>query len=999
MDEQSIEDLFRAAPQPSRPQAAASTGGIDIEEAFREGSSSLQPTKESTAIAPFVGFNIGLRNLMGMPVDIVNWTLRQAGAPTSERPFMGSEFLKEYFPGKIEPRSGLERALQAGGEGVAYALLPQAGVEIAGMRALSAIPKAPPAGITAGETAQKVFGARQFGSLPATAENIALNVGAGAGAQAAGEKVEEKFRPLAELAGGVGGGGVSQLATEGARAVPQLFTGLYRYLEPAFGGEAQRRVAARQLGAQATSPARALDIIENEPAEILPGSRPTTFELTGDVGLGQLQRRAETQAPEQFLARQGEQALAREEALRGVAPEGAPTEVSRLLRQQFNAFEQSETQAAREAEDRVRSMVQRMGGDVTPEDAGRMMREELQRAKIQAREERTRLYNLIDPDQRLNAVATGLRDVSARIAAESADPLAKPLEGELKAIVEVASNVGDVIPFNALRQFDTRISDAMRAELMTNGETNTYRQLKMMKDGVMDAIDNAVENQQRYEAQAVASGAMSSADTLEQRLRSQWGLGEPAAPSAGSPNLRPENVQALEAAKAAQREYAETFREGPVGEVLKPGKSQGQYKMQFDAKVGPAFFRAGDTGAQAMEAFQRAAATAPGAERAMREYIVASMLRDTVDPKTGLINEKSFDAWRKKHQSALSAVPNLDRMFSSVAEASRNAGEISAAARTSIQEAEKSAFARILGAEDAATVSRSVGEIFNRPNAASEMRRLAQATEGDPDAKMGLQRAVADYIRDRFLSTTEAGTSEALLIKSAQFQNFIRQNRRTLSQAMSPEQVNTLQALADDLHRSNRSLAGSALRGRSTTAQDMPAATEKAQSMWSSIAKMTGPIVTGLAGQQLTGTLTGAVTGFVGGTIAAVAQSMRAAGMKNVDDLLSEALLNPEVARELLRLSTKLKGEAPARPLSEALLKTVTAGARQPFVEGETETLPEPRPLTIPALRPGRATGGAVNLSALAKAAKKHVTTSTQDLLNEHDDTVAKALEVANRHI
>jgi hypothetical protein len=51
------------------------------------------------------------------------------------------------------------------------------------------------------------------------------------------------------------------------------------------------------------------------------------------------------------------------------------------------------------------------------------------------------------------------------------------------------------------------------------------------------------------------------------------------------------------------------------------------------------------------------------------------------------------------------------------------------------------------------------------------------------------------------------------------------------------------------------------------------------------------------------------------------------------------------------------------------------------------------------ATRPTRATGGAVNLMALSKAAKKHVTRSTEDLLNESDDTVARALEVANKHI
>ena len=49
--------------------------------------------------------------------------------------------------------------------------------------------------------------------------------------------------------------------------------------------------------------------------------------------------------------------------------------------------------------------------------------------------------------------------------------------------------------------------------------------------------------------------------------------------------------------------------------------------------------------------------------------------------------------------------------------------------------------------------------------------------------------------------------------------------------------------------------------------------------------------------------------------------------------------------------------------------------------------------------RIGRATGGPVNLMALSKTAKKHVTQSTKDLLNEDDTTVARALEVANQHI
>lgn len=49
--------------------------------------------------------------------------------------------------------------------------------------------------------------------------------------------------------------------------------------------------------------------------------------------------------------------------------------------------------------------------------------------------------------------------------------------------------------------------------------------------------------------------------------------------------------------------------------------------------------------------------------------------------------------------------------------------------------------------------------------------------------------------------------------------------------------------------------------------------------------------------------------------------------------------------------------------------------------------------------RPARATGGAVNLRALANSARKAVTKSTEDLLKTPDEHVVKALEVANRHI
>jgi hypothetical protein len=129
---------------------------------------------------------------------------------------------------------------------------------------------------------------------------------------------------------------------------------------------------------------------------------------------------------------------------------------------------------------------------------------------------------------------------------------------------------------------------------------------------------------------------------------------------------------------------------------------------------------------------------------------------------------------------------------------------------------------------------------------------------------------------------------------------------------------------------------------------------------------------------------------------AVMSQAPIAYGMKTGD--IRPAMLAPFT---LAATSPRAMGET-ARAIgklsaSEGLRKT-RAGAymAQPREE-------DPRPLTIRPNREGRATGGsvngAVNLRALANAARKQVCQSTEDFLKESDDQVAKALEIANQHI
>ena len=1019
MSQKEIDALFGGPAAQPAPQTA-SGAGQSIEDIFAEGSKSEPATLTNTAMQPFSGFNEGMIKAIGMPVDIINWVGKKAGLPVSDKPFMGEDYIREKAgavgikPEQYPAKNLADRMLRAGGEGVSFALAPQAGLEVAALRAagkgaqtgamrlgeadrLAEVArragkevKAPP-GITARETAEKVFGASRPGSLSATSGNIGVNLGGGMGAEAAMENVPESFKPLAGMAGGIGGAGAAQLAGAAAKTFPKMGSAAFEYMQPSWNPEAE---AARQFSGKTADRRAALDAIASADRELVPGSKPTTFELTGDTGIGQQQRQAETREPGKFLERRGEQAAARQEALQGVAPRGEPIEVTLLLRRQLANLEAQENAAIAQAEARASQAIDRLGGNQPPEEYGRLLRQYTQEAKDAARAARKQVYDAIDPDKNLNAVATGVRDTAGEIVKETTRPLAKAPEGDLAEILQDVAKIDDVIPFSDLRTLDTRIGDAVRAEMRANGETNTWRLLSQLKGSVLDAINDVAKNQAKYEASAPTRAA---GDSLEARLRAAWGVDD--AKDVLTPNMTAEDAASLSRAKAVNTDYMETFREGPVGEALKPDKGAGSYKLGFDAQVGPKFFRAGDTGFEAAQAFLRAAGGDERAVSTMNDYIVSKAFEASRDPGTGLVNPRRLDAWRAKHENALRAFPDARGRISTASRVSDAAAEITANSRATIETAQNSALADVVGARDPETVAKTVGGIFGKKNGPTIMRDLVQAVRGDPDAQQGLRRAVADHIRTKFLSVIEEGTSEASKINSASFQKFVRDNRRALEQVFDREQINSIQALADDLHRYNRSVAGSALSGRPTTAQDLSPTIQKGQSYWGNLVKGTGaiiaPIAGGGAGQAALGPV-GALAGFTSVVAAEILAGMRAAGMKKVDDLLTEALLNPDLARKLLMAAPTKAAPGAARSVSEGIANTSITGLKQP-VQGNADQEEKAPPLTIN--RERRATGGAVNLMALSKMAKKRVTQVTEPLLNESDDTVAHALAVAGKNI
>lgn len=114
---------------------------------------------------------------------------------------------------------------------------------------------------------------------------------------------------------------------------------------------------------------------------------------------------------------------------------------------------------------------------------------------------------------------------------------------------------------------------------------------------------------------------------------------------------------------------------------------------------------------------------------------------------------------------------------------------------------------------------------------------------------------------------------------------------------------------------------------------------------------------------------------------------------------IAKGTQSPEFREDLSKFMTAPATELPAyaRGMQKSMSMDEAIKRAQAFTPF-AENLPSAS-TGRPEDREGRATGGAVNLMALSQAAKKHVTKSTEDLLNESDDTVARALEVANQHI
>ena len=911
-----------------------------------------------------VGANEALADALGAPADAWNWARGKLGLGHADEPLLGSQMIKQGLgliganPDASPARNAGERIARGVGAGAASMVLPEAAVGAAGRAGLAAV--APRVAETLGDT----FGSAS--SAGGLASNAAVGGISGAGGQAASEVVPDRYKPIASMAGSLGAGAVGALGASVPTAAKLGVQAAKDYVMP-LTDAGQEALAGAKIASVASDPAAVRNALEDMPPDLVPGSKPTTFQLTGDMGLGALEQVQANKNPGLFNQRRADQNTARLDALGGIQPTGDPADVSKLFNSQLADLDALGASYENAARQQAQDALGRVGGTDTPEAIGNALRGTLADSRAAAKERETALWNAVDPDGTLANSMTGIKQAADNIYGNLPKADAANLAGPENTFRSLVQGYRPVEPFSELQSLRSNLSQAMRDELTANGRSPAYARMSQLMDAVQGTISNTIEGQAAQQAHAVSTGAMAPEDSMAAMLSkmaaerdsflaeksvptaragagrsdgsngsigSSSVFGAPGAQSQGRgglgvtsgdpglqanaplvPNFDQAAVDRLKAASGATKDRAQTFDSGPVGTILRNQGTAGNYKM-LDANVPDAVFKPGPDGAQVAQSYFKAAGNDPEALDTFHDAAALKMRKEAV--VNGVVDPAKLASFQAKYADAFRAVPGLNDQFSTAAKASETLANIAALRKQAIDQYQAGAVGKMMGQGQPDKV---VGSIIVQKDGPAQMRRLAQKASADPNAMEGLRKAVVDHMLSKLVSNTEAATSGSNLLRSDQLQSYIRQNRLALKQVFSDPEVGLMQAIADDLHRANRSNTAVRLPAGSDTAQKLAAmAKEEPGKQTSLLTKIMAGAGSGAgAGAPFGLYPVGAAIGAGGAVGQHIIGAMREAGMRKVSDLVRDAMLNPDLARALLAKAPIVKGRGSEVSLAQQL--------------------------------------------------------------------------------
>lgn len=1012
--------------------------------------------------SPFTGTageEFGPETRLSVPPSMANVPQPPPPHPMVQNPVGGSDWLKAAFgllgadPRNVGVNTVPEAVARNVGAAAADMVAPYLGARALIARGIGVpAPSGAPLSL-GGATVQMLGGpAGPDAGLLRTGLGAAGNAAVGTGASLGGQGAEallpenSPYRPLANVAGQMLGGGLVAGGMGLGKAAINTGVDQAREMLGLMLPSRAEGIAANRLAAAASDPAAVARALSEDRPELVPGSRPTTYQVTGDQGLGRLQAEL-PQGP--FEARTAEQNTARVAGLSNVAA-GNPGAVRDLLQQRLAGIDAAGDRADAAARQKAQQALEQAGGNLNREDYGAAMRDQLEAAKAETKRQEGRLWDAIDPGGTLTIDGMPVRERAREIVGDIPDTAAPP-GSEEAAIYRATQLLGTATPFRNFAALRSRLLEAIRQERASNGQSQALRRMQQLRSAMDDAISSMSakaaqgdpglfgrigQEQGTFYGPGASEGSTTAlggypgaSSTHDAGLRSQAVYGVPGTAGAASrrfgndsgsagvpPPPRPQDIVQFLAARGGLLDQGgelrardlnrpnkgisgilsrstgmplDTAREiaaeegflhpdSDVNDLLDaidrtlhglpvfsdrdataaadwlayenarrkgalepeempplPGApanwdaaAAARYRAAADASrtraqtfnnpiIGPALQERGGVYRIAESRLpERFLGTPEGVQaflagggdrRTLVDALIGDLKQSALDPD-GTLNPRKFASWQAKRGAAIRALPEVGPMLNTVADAQVALDRTMAASRAARLDFQRGAARHFLNAEP----MQAVQSVLAGKNPVGDMKALAGMVAGDPEAAAGLQRAVVEWIAQRAVRAP-AGDADVGTMSAKALGDLLAKHEPALAQVFSPDQMTALRNILADLQRAGRPLpAGEAAGGRSL------------------LRGMFGHGVAGLAG------LIGYLHGGAGhGALSALAveagkkavEALTRAGIERRDQLLTEALLHPELARTLLMKATPANRPFIAQRLRSQLGTLALAGA------------------------------------------------------------------------
>ena len=783
---------------------------------------------------------------------------------------------------------------------------------------------------------QAVGGGLSTALIPGGEETTLANLGrnaivgatAAGGSQAATEAAPDAIKPYVGLPAGV----LAAVATHGALKLPQIAGDAAAPML----ANVSRSAAESQAGARIAKAASDLPAVKATlgvpPTELVPGSEPTLPQITQDPGLIGLQRKTAARTPEgavsPFAQREADQNAARAASLHAIEPGGDPAAVSRFFTDRLDAIDAQATARVEAARNAAQTKTSAIGGEGTPETYGAGIRDTVVSAD-QARSQAVRdLYSVVDPTGNATANVVASKTAASGILGEM-QPTSAPMSAEEATAFKAASEMPDVAPLKMLTELRSNVGAQLR-----NAEGPARARLSQLYGAIQQNLSTSIAQRVQSERAQVAAGTLAPEATIEANVRNWIGdflqgrtqaraasagsgapgsggsvgvgsagapgvsgaasasgeppvgaSGNPGLPSAsGQPTIDAATVDRLNTAAAASKDYHATFDAPPVADATATAGSGSLYRTP-DGALPSKYFHPGPKAYDDTTALLKAS---PNAAPVLADYAALSLRRAAMTPD-GVIDPGEFAKWQARHQDALRALPpDVQARFADAASAGQAVADAGLARKQAIAEAQLGAVGRVLRVGDPADVSPTIGRILAGPTSSADLTTLAQQTKSNPAAFQGLRRAVADNLASAMVKSD--GT-----LDTGSRGGFVARNRAALGKVFNnPGEMDALDNIVADGQRS------SAAAGVKVGKAGLP------QKVGEAVSHSGLAIVSSMLGESLGAALGhGSPMGeVVGGALGAggglMIQALRANGVAKIDDLVREALLNPQLASKLL---------------------------------------------------------------------------------------------------